>query len=176
MGLLFRFVRNRLVLDGFRLAVQFSCGLILQPCLLGQCCLSLYSFLVGFHVLTYLPDLSVVPVRPEEVLKFYKLFGCSLSFHLDITIFQIIIDLHVICPHRKIESHGQNHDCREHHGKTPKDVRGFYAQAEMMVDVACLDGILSDCVIGLTKQVFHFLLILPLFITHFRQDLSKSFL
>lgn len=46
----------------------------------------------------------------------------------------------------------------------------------MMVDVACLDGILPDCVIGLTKQVFHFLLVLPLFIMHFRQDLSKSFL
>ena len=100
----------------------------------------------------------------------------SLSFHLDITVFQIIIGLYVICSRRKIESHGQGHDCREHHGKTLKDVRGFQAQAEMMVDVACLDGILPDCVIGLIKQGFHFLLVLPLFITHFRQDLSKPFL
>ena len=36
MSLLFRFARNRLVLDGLRLSIQFSRGLLGQPYLLGQ--------------------------------------------------------------------------------------------------------------------------------------------
>lgn len=82
MGLLFRFVRNRLVLDGLRLAVQFSRGLFFQPCLLGQGGLSPYRFLVGFHVLTHLPDPSVIPVRSKEVFKFHKLLGVASPFIL----------------------------------------------------------------------------------------------
>ena len=54
MGLLFRFVRNRLVLDELRLAVQFSRGLFFQPCLLGQGGLSLYLSLI--HIYQYMSD------------------------------------------------------------------------------------------------------------------------
>src|SRR5699024_10876084 len=93
MGLLFGFVRNRLVLDGLRLAVQFSLRLFFQPCLLGQGGLSPYRFLVGFPVLTHLSDPFVIPARSNEVLKFRKLLRSSLSFPLDITVLQIIIGM-----------------------------------------------------------------------------------